>query len=181
MKQSKIISPKDFEGTISKRMKKMDLSYFLSLLTSYKTMQMIHRKNPLYKYLCHFVPYVPKKNNEIKESDNEKEIDLEPLEKKSLKTEENLIEFNMKHVRDLQRFQKFEMKIINEQYKKKVLYIQKHIRSFLKRIHIIRLIYSIMIRNCLKSILKIQKMYKKFAYKRDFKINFFTDYYILMK
>ena len=178
MKQSKIISPKDFEGTISKRMKKMDLSYFLALLTSYKTMQMIHIKNPLYKYLCHFVPYVQKKNNEIKESDNEKEIDLEPLEKKSLKTEENLIEFNLKHVRDLQRFQKFELKIINDQYKKKVLYIQKHIRSFLKRIHIIRLIYSIMIRNCLKSILKIQKMYKKFAYKRDFKINFFTDFII---
>ena len=72
MKQSKIISPKDFEGTISKRMKKMDLSYFLLILTSYKTMQMIHIKNPLYKYLCHFIPYAPKKNNEIKEPDNEK-------------------------------------------------------------------------------------------------------------
>ena len=178
MKQNRLISPKDFEGTISKRMKKMDLSYFLLILTSYKTMQMIHIKNPLYKYLCHFIPYAPKKNNEIKEPDNEKENKLEPLEKKSLKTEENLIEFNLKHVRDLQRFQKFEMKIINEQYKKKVLFIQKHIRSFLKRIHIIRLIYSVMIRNCLKSILKIQKFYKKFAYKRNFKINFFTDFII---
>ena len=178
MKQNRLISPKDFEGTISKRMKKMDLSYFLLILTSYKTMQMIHIKNPLYKYLCHFIPYTPKKNNEIKEPDNEKENKLEPLEKKSLKTEENLIEFNLKHVRDLQRFQKFEMKIINEQYKKKVLFIQKHIRSFLKRIHIIRLIYSVMIRNCLKSILKIQKFYKKFAYKRNFKINFFTDFII---
>jgi hypothetical protein len=97
----------------------MDLSYFLLLLTSYKTMQMIHIKNPLYKYLCHFIPYVSKKNNEIKESNNKNENNLEPLEKNSLKTKENLLEFNMKHVRDLQRFQKIEIKNINDQYKKK--------------------------------------------------------------
>ncbi len=177
MDQNEIYHPKNFKDTVSIKMKKMDFLNFINIVTSYQTINMIHKENPLYKYLCHFIPYIPKKNDEEKKDINKEDgNNLEPLEKKSLKTNENIIEFNMKNVRDLQRFKKFEIKTINDEYKKKVLFIQKHIRCFLKRIKFVRLIYSIMIRNCLRGLLKIQTIYKKFAYKRDFKINFFTNF-----
>ncbi len=177
MDQNEIYHPKNFKDTVSIKMKKMDFLNFINIVTSYQTINMIHKENPLYKYLCHFIPYIPKKNDEDKKDINKEDgNNLEPLEKKSLKTNENIIEFNMKNVRDLQRFKKFEIKTINDEYKKKVLFIQKHIRCFLKRIKFVRLIYSIMIRNCLRGLLKIQTIYKKFAYKRDFKINFFTNF-----
>ena len=180
MNLKQILNPKNFEGTIKERMKKVDFGYFIFLITSYKTIHMIHKRNPLYKYIDHFTPYISKKNEEdIKETNNINHINdlkLEPLDKKSLKTKEILLQFNVKSIRDLQRFQKFEINKINNEFKEKVLHIQKNVRCFLKRINIIRLLYTVMIRNCLIGVIKIQKFYKKFARRRDFKIEFFTNY-----
>ena len=180
MNLKQILNPKNFEGTIKERMKKVDFGYFIFLVTSYKTIHMIHKRNPLYKYIHHFIPYISKKNEEdingIYNLNDNNDLQLEPLNKKSLKTKENLLEFNVKIKRDLQRFQKFEINKRNNEFKEKVLYIQKNVRCFLKRINIIRLIYTVMIRNCLIGVIKIQKFYKKFARRRDFKIEFFTNY-----
>ena len=178
MNQIDFLNPRNFEGTVFKRMKNIDFGYFIYLVTKYKSLNMIHPNNPLFKYIHHFTPYIPKEKKENKNQElNNKEdnINLEPLDINSIKSKDDIIQFNMK-IRDLQRFQRFEVNVINEEYKRKVLYIQKNIRCFLKRINIIRLIYSIMIRNCLIGLLKIQKFYKKFAFRRDFKINFFTNF-----
>ena len=61
MNLKQILNPKNFEGTIKERMKKVDFGYFIFLVTSYKTIHMIHKRNPLYKYIHHFTPYISKK------------------------------------------------------------------------------------------------------------------------
>ena len=66
MDQNEIYHPKNFKDTVSIKMKKMDFLNFINIVTSYQTINMIHKENPLYKYLCHFIPYIPKKMMKIK-------------------------------------------------------------------------------------------------------------------
>ena len=172
-----------FEKMANSRISKMDFLTFMELISTYKTLNMFDQNNPLYMYICYFVPYTPKINEReqkilFKENQNYASMtkaikSLSQMKKinKSINIKEKLIEFNIQLNKGLQRFQKVEINLRNSEYNKIVILIQKHIRSFLKRISVIRIIDSIIIQKCLIYIIKIQDSYRKFHFRRNFKVN----------
>ena len=138
-----------FEKMANARIAKMDFLTFMQLISSYKTLNMFNQNNPLYMYICNFIPYTPKINKK----------------QKKLLFQNNLNYASMTNaIRYLSQMKKnnkfFE---INEKT------IQ--LRGFLKRISIIRIIDYFIIQKLLSCILKIQKHYRRFACRRDFKVN----------
>ena len=161
-----------FEKMANARIAKMDFLTFMQLISSYKTLNMFNQNNPLYMYICYFIPYTPKINKKQKKLLFQNNLNYASMTnairylsqmKKNNKFFENC--------KNLQRFQKVEIKLRNDEYNKTIIKIQKHIRGFLKRISIIRIIDYFIIQKLLSCILKIQKQYRRFAYRRDFKVN----------
>ena len=172
-----------FEKMANARIAKMDFLTFMQLISSYKTLNMFNQNNPLYMYICNFIPYTPKINKKQKKLLFQNNLNyasmtnairyLTQMRKmnKYLDIKEKTIQFNLRNCKNLQRFQKVEIKLRNDEYNKTIIKIQKHIRGFLKRISIIRIIDYFIIQKLLSCILKIQKQYRRFAYRRDFKVN----------
>ena len=172
-----------FEKMANARIAKMDFLTFMQLISSYKTLNMFNQNNPLYMYICYFIPYTPKINKKQKKLLFQNNLNyasmtnairyLTQMRKmnKYLDIKEKTIQFNLRNCKNLQRFQKVEIKLRNDEYNKTIIKIQKHIRGFLKRISIIRIIDYFIIQKLLSCILKIQKQYRRFAYRRDFKVN----------
>ena len=172
-----------FEKMANSRISKMDFLTFMELISTYKTLNMFDQNNPLYMYICYFVPYTPKINQKQKKLLFQNNLNyasmtnairyLTQMRKmnKYLDIKEKTIQFNLRNCKNLQRFQKVEIKLRNDEYNKTIIKIQKHIRGFLKRISIIRIIDYFVIEKLLSCILKIQKYYRRFAYRRDFKVN----------
>ena len=172
-----------FEKMANSRISKMDFLTFMELISTYKTLNMFDQNNPLYMYICYFVPYTPKINQKQKKLLFQNNLNyasmtnairyLTQMRKmnKYLDIKEKTIRFNLRNCKNLQRFQKVEIKLRNDEYNKTIIKIQKHIRGFLKRISIIRIIDYFVIEKLLSCILKIQKYYRRFAYRRDFKVN----------
>ena len=178
-----LMSKYNFERLASSKMSQMTFLNLMSLISSYRAINMITPSNPLYKYLCYYAPYRPKINereqkslfsgnqnfasmtNAIKNLSKMRKIN------KSINLDEKPIEFNIQLNKGLQRFQKVEINLRNAEYNKVVILIQKHVRSFLKRIAVIRIIDNIIIQKCLIYILKIQDAYRKFSFRRNFKVN----------
>jgi hypothetical protein len=177
------ISESNLEKIALSKMSQMSFLNLMSLISSYRAINMITPSNPLYKYLCYYAPYRPKINEReqkilFKENQNYASMtkaikSLSQMKKinKSINIKEKLIEFNIQLNKGLQRFQKVEINLRNSEYNKIVILIQKHIRSFLKRISVIRIIDSIIIQKCLIYIIKIQDSYRKFHFRRNFKVN----------
>ena len=178
-----LMDQNNLERLASEKMSQMSFINLMSLISSYKAINMITPSNPLYKYLCYYAPYRPKINQKeqkvlLTENQNYASMTnaIKNLQKikqinQSLKLKEKTIEFNFRLNKGLQRFQKVEIKLRNDEYNKTIIKIQKHIRGFLKRISIIRIIDYFVIEKLLSCILKIQKYYRRFAYRRDFKVN----------
>ena len=172
-----------FEKMANARIAKMDFLTFMQLISSYKTLNMFNQNNPLYMYICNFIPYTPKINKKQKKLLFQNNLNyasmtnairyLTQMRKmnKYLDIKEKTIQFNLRNCKNLQRFQKVEIKLRNDEYNKTIIKIQKHIRGFLKRISIIRIIDYFIIQKLLSCILKIQKHYRRFACRRDFKVN----------
>ena len=148
----------------------------------FKSLNMIHPNNPLYQYICYFTPYRPKINEKDKKvllQSNQNYVSMTNAIRNLKKVKnsskpiykDQVIQFDLKLSKELQRFQKFEINSRNEGYNKHVTLIQKHVRSFLKRISVIRIIDSIIIEKCLQCIIKIQREFKRFKCRRDFKVN----------
>ena len=165
------LGDKSFEHLAIQKMIHMDFSYLMSLISSYKTLNMIHPNNPLYQYICYFTPYRPKINEKEKKvllQSNQNYVSMTNAIKNLKKVKnsgkpiykDQVIQFDLKLSKELQRFQKFEISTRNEGYNKQVTLIQKHVRSFLKRISVIRIIDSIIIEKCLQNIIKIQREFK---------------------
>ena len=176
------LSEKSFEHLAIQKMIHMDFAYLMSLISSYKTLNMIHPNNPLYQYICYFTPYRPKINEKDKKvllQSNQNYVSMTNAIRNLKKVKnsskpiykDQVIRFDLKLSKELQRFQKFEINSRNEGYNKHVTLIQKHVRSFLKRISVIRIIDSIIIEKCLQCIIKIQREFKRFKCRRDFKVN----------
>ena len=173
----------NLERLASEKMSQMSFINLMSLISSYKAINMITPSNPLYKYLCYYAPYRPKINQKeqkvlLNENQNYASMtnaikNLQKLKQinQSIKLKEKTIEFNFRLNKGLQRFQKVEINLRNAEYNKIVILIQKHIRSFIKRIAVIRVIDSIIIEKCLTYIIRIQDTYRKFYFRRNFKVN----------
>ncbi len=178
-----LIKQSNFERIATEKISQMSFLNLMSLISSYKSINMITPTNTLYKYICYYAPYRPKINvkeqkilltgdhNYATMTNAINSIKKMKKDKQFLLINENPIEFNMKINRGLQRFQKVEINLRNSEYNKMVILIQKYIRSFLKRIAVIRIIDSIIIEKCIIFILKIQSAYRKFYLRRNFKVN----------
>ena len=171
-----------FQHLAFQKMIHMNFSYLMSLISSYKTLNMIHPNNPLYQYLCYFTPYRPKINEKERKllfQSNQNYASMTNAVRNLKKFQnsnqqiykDEIIQFNLQLSKGLQRFQKYEINSRNKGFNEQVILIQKHIRSFLKRISVIRIIDSIIIEKCLQYIIKIQREFKKFKFRRDFKVN----------
>ena len=137
-----------FEKMANARIAKMDFLTFMQLISSYKTLNMFNQNNPLYMYICNFIPYTPKINKKQKKLLFQNNLNyasmtnairyLSQMKKnnKFFEINEKTIQFNLRNCKNLQRFQKVEIKLRNDEYNKTIIKIQKHIRGFLKRISI---------------------------------------------
>ena len=176
MEQIQIQNP--FEKMANSRISKMDFLTFMELISTYKTLNMFDQNNPLYMYICYFVPYTPKINQKQKKLLFQNNLNYASMtnairyltQMRKMNKYLDIKEKTM-NCKNLQRFQKVEIKLRNDEYNKTIIKIQKHIRGFLKRISIIRIIDYFVIEKLLSCILKIQKYYRRFAYRRDFKVN----------
>ena len=90
---------------------------------------------------------------------------------KLFEIKEKPIQFTLRNCKNLQRFQKVETQLRNDEYNKTIIKIQKHMRGFLKRISLVRIIDYIIIERLLLCILRIQRQYRRFACRRTFKVN----------
>ena len=71
MEQTKNQNP--FEKMANERISKMDFKTFMDLILTYKTLNMFNPNNPLYMYICYFVPYTNDKCNKILNSNEKNE------------------------------------------------------------------------------------------------------------
>ena len=149
-----------FQHLAFQKMIHMNFSYLMSLISSYKTLNMIHPNNPLYQYLCYFTPYRPKINEKERKllfQSNQNYASMTNAVRNLKKFQnsnqqiykDEIIQFNLQLSKGLQRFQKYEINSRNKGFNEQVILIQKHIRSFLKRISVIRIINSLIIQKCI--------------------------------
>ena len=181
MEQSQNQNP--FEKMAEARISKMDFKTFMELILTYKTLNMFNPNNPLYMYICYFVPYTPKINKKQKKLLFQNNLNyasmtnaikyLTQMKKmhKIFEIKEKPIQFNLRNCKNLQRFQKVETQLRNDEYNKTIIKIQKYMRGFLKRISIVRIIDYIIIERLLLCIIKIQRQYRRFACRKNFKVN----------
>ena len=172
-----------FEKMANERISKMDFKTFMDLILTYKTLNMFNPNNPLYMYICYFVPYTPKINKKQKKLLFQNNLNyasmtnaikyLTQMKKMSklFEIKEKPIQFTLRNCKNLQRFQKVETQLRNDEYNKTIIKIQKHMRGFLKRISLVRIIDYIIIERLLLCILRIQRQYRRFACRRTFKVN----------
>ena len=184
-----LIGYENIEKLAQIKMSQMNYSNIISLISLYKEMKVIDSKNPLYKYLCYYTPYTPKINRK-KEDKNElignqnytSFTDTIKLLKRinerthnCTQKKEKPIKFNSKKNKNLQRYNNIIKRLDFLEQENLAIKIQKHIRSYLKRISIIKTINKIIIGKFMINIIKIQNAFKKIYLKREFKINYFIN------
>ena len=110
------ISESNLEKIALSKMSQMSFLNLMSLISSYRAINMITPSNPLYKYLCYYAPYRPKINEReqkilFKENQNYASMtkaikSLSQMKKinKSINIKEKLIEFNIQLNKGLQSF-----------------------------------------------------------------------------
>ena len=125
-----------FEKMANSRISKMDFLTFMELISTYKTLNMFDQNNPLYMYICYFVPYTPKINQKQKKLLFQNNLNyasmtnairyLTQMRKmnKYLDIKEKTIQFNLRNCKNLQRFQKVEIKLRNDEYNKTIIKIK---------------------------------------------------------
>ena len=189
MEVFKLIGHENIEKMAYRKMSRMNYSNIISLISLYKEMKIIDSKNPLYKYVCYYTPYTPNfnKKKEDKNYLNENQYyssitDTMKLLKKIKERTHNCtqimekpINFNSKKNKNLQRYNNIIKRLHFLEQEKLSIIIQKHVRSYLKRIAIIKAINKIIIGKFMKNIIKIQRAFKKIYLKREFKINYFIN------
>ena len=103
-----LIKQSNFERIATEKISQMSFLNLMSLISSYKSINMISPSNPLYKYICFYAPYRPKinvKEQKILFTEDQNYATMTNAincvrkmkkEKQFLLINENPIEFNMK-------------------------------------------------------------------------------------
>ena len=184
----KLIGYENIEKTANRKMSHMNYSNIISLISLYKEIKFIDSKNQLYKYLCNFTPYPKKKEkkenkNYLIENQNYSSLtDTMKFYKKINQRTHNCIQkiekplnFTSKKNKNLQRYNNIMKRLQFIEQEKLAIRIQKHIKSYLKRIALIKTINKIIIEKFIRNIIKIQNTFKNIYFKREFKINYFIN------
>ena len=189
--ESLSIEGENFVRCAEQRMQKMSFDQLMNLIQVYQELHMVSQGNPLYYYICHALPYRPnikmtqdqRRKFELKHKEIKNMLQLIRAQGKytqslNLKVKEKPINFNTMKKNNVyfQFFNKNEKYIRNLQLNTIIIMIQKHVKSFVKRIKILRIITHIIISKMISKVLLIQKHFNGYKLRKNFRTKFLLNF-----
>ena len=186
--ESLSIEGENFVQCAEQRMQKMSFDQLMNLIQVYQELHMVSKGNPLDYYICHAVPYRPnikmtqdqRRKFELKHKEIKNMLQLIRAQGKytqslNLKVKEKPINFSTMKKNNIyfQFFINNEKHIRNLQVDSILIMIQKHVKSFVKRIKILRIITHIIISKMISKVLLIQKHFNGYKLRKNFRTKFY--------
>ena len=189
--ESLSIEGENFVRCAEQRMQKMTFDQLMNLIQVYQELHMVSQGNPLYYYICHALPYRPnikmtqdqRRKFELKHKEIKNMLQLIRAQGKyaqnlNFKVREKPINFNTMKKTNVyfQFFLNNEKHIRNLQVDSILIMIQKHVKSFVKRIKILRIITHIIISKMIHKVLLIQKNFNGYKVRKMFRSKFLLNF-----
>ena len=165
----------NFENIANNKMHHMNFSFIINSIINLK--KIINKNSPYMRYIKYVKPYNLKKAKiNTKKTKYTNKLLLNKKNKINLKkdlpkTNKDIISFN-KNKKNFKNFYytrmcNIEFKKINININEKIILLQKNIRGFLSRKVLDENINNVIAKNIIKSILIIQRGFRKFLYKKN--------------
>ena len=165
----------NFENIANNKMKHMNFSFIMNTIINLR--KMINNNSPYMRYIKYVKPYNLKKAKIILKNNNNIEKPLFNGKNKiinikknfPIKTAEIISFINRNNYKNFYytRMSNIEFKKININITEKIILLQKNIRGFLSRKVLDENINNVIAKNIIKSILIIQRGFRKFLYKKN--------------
>ena len=165
----------NFENIANNKMKHMSFSFIINTIINLR--KIINNNSPYMRYVKYVKPYNLKKAKIILKNNNNIEKPLFNGKNKNINIKKNfpiknaeIISFiNRNNYKNFYytRMSNIEFKKININITEKIILLQKNIRGFLSRKVLDENINNVIAKNIIKSVLMIQRGFRKFLYKKN--------------
>ena len=165
----------NFENIANNKMKHMNFSFIMNTIINLR--KMINNNSPYMRYVKYVKPYNLKKAKIIVKNNKKNEKPLFNGKNKIINIKKNFPIKNAEIISFINRnnYKNFyytrmcniEFKKININITEKIILLQKNIRGFLSRKVLDENINNVIAKNIIKSILIIQRGFRKFLYKKN--------------